>query len=1003
MDLRPKREAAMSVAGVLAKVAALVGIGVVPLLAQDSSQGAITGRVLNNSSEPLGQVQIVIVGRDLGALTAENGRFLLPNVPAGTHTIRAERIGFQTLTREVTVQPGANVQVDFELREAPLMLDAIVVTGTAGGTRRRAIGNVVASVDADAVVTRSPIASIDQLIGQRTPGVVMMPATGSVGSGSAVRIRGIASITQGTDPMVYVDGIRMDSNPRDGPAQRGGANQSRLNDINPADIESIEIIKGPAAATLYGTEASNGVIQIITKRGAAGGTQFDLSTRIGVNWLLNPAGRTGLKWALDPTSNELYSVNVYELQRASGHPDPYGSGLLQGYNLNVRGGTDAIRYYASASRDHDVGIVDWNWNKRHAIRMNVEANLSPEVNLRIGSSYTTARNRLAEGSGLQANTFHNLNQGDARNIFDGRRGFRYFPMEELSKIESRSDIDRITSSVELLHQPTSWFSHRLVGGIDTNAYHVWDLTPMQPEGTSHWFGNAALGTKSSTRGTRTYLTLDYSGSVSFDWRALSFQSSVGFQYYSAEDQNTGASSQQFPAVPITSISGGSVRTSGEGYTANSTVGVYLQEQVGWNDRVFLTAAMRGDDNSAFGAEYNAAIYPKLSAAWVISEEPFWTMGFVDQLRLRGAWGAAGQQPATFAASRLYDPVVGYKNSPALVPGAFGNAELKPERGEELEFGFDASLLNGRIEMEITRYQKALKDAIVQRPLAPSSGFTGSQIVNLGLIHAWGNEFSLTARLLERRWFSWTIDTQLATMQNEIKSMGGITSGAHRVGYSIADRFERQVLSAEINALGQVISAMCDGGTGPEGVDPGGSPVACAQAPQVWLGHSQPTWQVGIGSAFSILQNLTVYARVEGNGGHWQDDTGVGANGSRSRPGVVRDDPMYLARSAFGGGHGLYEAGFLRLREISANYEVPERLAQRTGARRVGISLGMRNVMMLWTKHNGWSTPRDGHLHLPLSGLNVWDPEIRSTGSTATGYQTVLPPTASLTMTLRASF
>src|SRR5690606_29959073 len=209
----------------------------------------------------------------------------------------------------------------------------------------------------------------------------------------------------------------------------------------------------------------------------------------------------------------------------------------------------------------------------------------------------------------------------------------------------------------------------------------------------------------------------------------------------------------------TTVSGGSVRDGGESFVENITAGVYFQQQVGWRNRVFLTAAVRADANSAFGESFKAAYYPKLSGTWVMHEEPFWNIDWVSQFRLRSAWGAAGQQPATFAAARLYDPVVGYQDEPALTPSAYGNPQLKPERGEELELGFDASMLDGRLTFEYTRYQRAVKDAIVNRPLPPSSGFTGSQIVNIGLLNASGNELGMTARLVDREKFGWELSTQ----------------------------------------------------------------------------------------------------------------------------------------------------------------------------------------------------------------------------------------------------
>ncbi|MGH2395126.1 MAG: carboxypeptidase-like regulatory domain-containing protein, partial [Candidatus Limnocylindria bacterium] len=306
--------------------------------------GAVSGAVTDTrTGGPLVGVQVSIGGSGLGVLTNEQGRYTIENVPAGQVTVVVESLGFANVERAVTVASGQTVTVDVQLTMTAVDLDEIVVTGTAGGTQRRAIGNVVATVNADEVLARAPIDNVDQLLGQRTPGLMMLPGTGQVGTGSAIRIRGNSSLSLTNEPIIYIDGVRMDSNPRRGPGQRGGANVSRLNDIHPSDIESIEIIKGPAAATLYGTEASNGVVQIITKRGASGNVQFDVSTRIGTNWLWNPEGRTGLRFMPDPDRpGELFGFNVYEHERLNGTGPIFGYGLLQSYNLSLRGGTDFV-------------------------------------------------------------------------------------------------------------------------------------------------------------------------------------------------------------------------------------------------------------------------------------------------------------------------------------------------------------------------------------------------------------------------------------------------------------------------------------------------------------------------------------------------------------------------------------------------------------------------------------------------------------------------------------
>src|SRR5690606_9822844 len=263
----------------------------------------ITGRVTTTAGEPLAAVPVFIAGSGNGALSQQNGRYLLLNVPARTRTVTGERIGFRWSSAEVVVAAGETVVQDFQLAEQALGLDEIIVTGTPGGTQRRAIGNAVTSLSATDVSQRTAVTNMQDLLGARTPGAQFGRITGNVGTGSAVVIRGIGSFNLGGDPLIYVDGVRTNNNSRSGPVRGDQREVNPLMDINPADIESIEIIKGPAAATLYGTEASAGVIQIITKRGAQGDAQFDMSIRQGINYLRNPSERIGMRFACSDILN----------------------------------------------------------------------------------------------------------------------------------------------------------------------------------------------------------------------------------------------------------------------------------------------------------------------------------------------------------------------------------------------------------------------------------------------------------------------------------------------------------------------------------------------------------------------------------------------------------------------------------------------------------------------------------------------------------------------------
>ena len=981
----------------------------------------VTGVVSDSASHAgLADVQVVVSLEGSGAgfgtrgaRTAIGGRYTITGVPAGNVVVRTRLIGYQPASIRLTTTSGQTATANFSLLTQTALLDQVVVTGTPGATQRRAVGNVVESIKAADVLAVAPVSNVDQMIGQRTSGLIVLPGSGQVGTGAQLRVRGVSSLSLSNDPILYIDGVRMDASTSRGTTQRGGIGVSRLDDLNPEDIESIEVIKGPAAGTLYGTEASNGVIQVITKRGKTGAPVWNFTTRQGTNWLANPEGRTGFVYAKNKTTGLLDSVNIYQHEIDIGKGPVFHNGANQGYALNLSGGTDATRYFTSATYDNDVGVVPWNTAMKLGGRANLDLLVGNNLKLTADLGYIRNRTRLAQGA-IDIDPFSNIVWSTPLTLAAPQRGMDVSPPEEWSSVENHADADRTTATLTTAYTPWSWFTNRVVTGIDASSESNWLLYPRQPLGNLDPLGSNGLGSKSVQRALHNYITLDYAGSAKAhrgtDW---DFTSSVGLQYYHQDLSTIGATASNFPAIPITTITGGATRSGTEDYTANATVGVFGQQEFAWSNRVFFTAALRGDDNSSFGTKFKAAYYPKFSGAWVMSEEPWFHVPGVNSLRLRGALGVAGTQPGTFDASQLYNPSVGYKDAPGLVPGSYGNPELRPERSKELELGFETTILGGTTDVSYSHYQRRITDAIVNDPLPPSTGFPGSTVVNIGRVSGWGNELSVDTRLIQRKAFAWDFGTQLSKNGNRIEDMGGIPfitvaggQAQNRVGFGIGDIFMYKVLSATLDSGGFVTSATCDGGTGKQGLEQGGAAVPCATAPRVRWGASQPTWQLGFNTSVTLWTNLRFYARVDGNGGDWQSDTEIRAdhNLGISRAVILRNDPLLQEyRAIENDATGTFDASFLRLRELSASYSFPAQLANRFHFRNGSVNVAMRNVMMLWTGANGWNTARDGMVMVPIAGMHAWDPEVRAAGQLSQGYQTILPPTASFVTSLRLTF
>ena len=954
---------------------------------------SVTGTVTEaRSGQPLPGVQVNIVGTMVGALTDAQGRYRIVNAAPGAARLRARLLGYTAVERAINLDDGRAHSMDFELTSSPLSLDAVVVTGTAGGSQIREIGNAVGRVDAAKIAETSPAVNVQQLLGQRDPGVVVQPAAGMVGAGSAIRIRGTASLSLTNQPIIYVDGVRIDNNAAGGPSIRQGRTAARLNDFNPEDIESIEIIKGPAAATLYGTEASNGVIQVLTKRGKSGAPKVDVALRTGTNFMRDPAGRFRYTYGINKTTTQVDSFNIFDLHKQRTGQDIFTNGAINSANASVSGGTDLARYFASADYGTNHGIVDYNWENTAGTRLNLS--LLPSERWKLDSYLNFTRNetrfaQAADGFGI----WDMLVWSSPSLLNTPTEGFRYANPSIAGRIDSRSKISRFTGGADLRFQPRAWLTNQLKIGHDNGQTTNQILFPRVPFGEVNFFGARSGGEKTLESVSTVFNTFDLSTTAKKEIRSISTATSAGAQFYRKQINLISAVGSNFPTPDITTIGGAASSTSGETYVENKTLGMYVQEVLGFRNRIFLTAAIRGDANSAFGENFKAAYYPKLSASWVVNEEPFFERfsSRINTLKLRGAWGQAGQQPDVFAALRLYAPQTGPGGVPVVTPSSIGNPELKPERGEELELGFDAGFLNDRLTVVYTHYNKITTDAIVLAPNRPSTGFPGSTVQNLGRVKNWGNELGVTIAVLNRPRLAWDLGVNYATAGNVVEDLGGVVLQNARVGYPVGGIFFNRIANAEFNGTGQLVNVLCESAAG-------AAPQSCSTAPQVYWGNSTPTWWGSISNSFTVFEKLRLGANIDFQGGFNQVDGDIAFGHTtfqNSAKVYAAPDPVFAAYQTVIPrlGLGFFDAGFAKLRELSANYQLPNAIAGRAGAKNASVTAAWRNVMTLWqATDNVW-------------GTKIFDSETRVPGSSELGftYQTVIPPTSQVVFTVRMTY
>jgi len=969
-------------------------------------EASITGKVTDAGTRAgVAGASVRVEGTGLGAVTDTAGRYRILAVNPGSITLSVRRIGYVAQRKTVVVPADGEVTADFLLIGAPTSLNEVIVTGTPGEQQRREIPNAVSSVDASKALSESQAPDMGTLLNSRAPGVSVVPSTGRLGAGPNINIRGVSSLSLDNNPLIYIDGVRVSNRTGGGPTSFGNGGfgsqnagvVGRLNDISPEDIESIQIIKGPAAGTIYGTEAANGVIQIITKKGAGTKPTLDVQVQHGYIYFRDPEGRIQTNFMPDGDGN-LVGFNGITQQEKAGTP-VFTTGNARQYNASLSGLLGIANYFLSANYEDDQGIEPNNAIKQFNGHANL--NLTPTPKIDVGTSLNYVQGTLHTGADVGVSALLGAELGHPLLYpVPGADGFypNVPPAVPQTLYDNSDGIHRFTGSSTLTHRPTDWFTQRVIVGVDYTDEDGRGLEKFAPPELAPFTLGGAAGRIGQTLTTTTVTSLDYNGTAKFTLTpSITSATSLGGQWYRTSLNESFLGGIGFPGPGITTVSGtAKAIQSTQGDTTNTTIGGYAQEEVGLNNRVFLTAALRVDNNSAFGDQFKWITYPKFGATWIVNEEPFWHVGFINSLKLRAAYGESGRAPLAFSALRAYLPVQGPLGTNAFTAGSFGNPDLKPERGKEVEAGFESDLWH-RLHLDFTYYNKHTTNEIVAQNIAPSLGFTGTQYQNLGQVNNHGIELQANVNVLTMHNFAWDITGNFATAQNKIISLGGIpslvtTAGqANVVGNPIQSYFSRKVVSATVDpSTGVASNILCDGG-------PGAAPVDCSAAPFVFIGSAVPTSTGSVANTFTLFKKLRLYALVDWKRGNrlanaidqlrCQGLTGIGLCDINYHPN------KYSAVQVAEANVGAYvnqavdqyfqDASFVKLREVSATYSLPDRLIP--GVRHASFTLAARELH-IWTKYTG----PDPEVNDAPTGLIAQD-------------QAVLPPLSRFIATLNLTF
>jgi TonB-linked SusC/RagA family outer membrane protein len=964
-----------------------------------SGTGIIVGRVTDaGAGIPLVGAAVRLSGTQIGSASADDGRFIIRGVRPGATEIVVTRIGYEPKRSNVTINAGDTTVVNVALSQAAFSLSEVVVTVT-GAQKKAEIANTVASVDVAAKATETTANSLGQLLSGQAAGVQILSA-GAAGGGSRIRIRGTSSLSLGNSPVVYVDGVKVYSDATTASATRS----SRFDDINPDEIESVDILKGPAAATLYGTEAANGVINITTKKGRAGQMRWNffgeradskdpsaghyrdlwISFQKNTNGTLSQCMLTQVA-AGSCKIDSTYHGNVLNVDSLT----PLVHGAVDKIGLQVSGGVDKVQYFVSGEYNKELGPykmpqleiarlekerggpVPYNQIHPNAdARLNGRANLSSRLgskaDINVSTGYLSRADRQPQNEDNSVGLMVDAVAGLARTDLKDSRGipllgYRSYPMGDIFAQERNEYTNRFTQSLNARYYPFNWLNARGNLGFDYTLQELKNLIRFNqgPFGETTYQGDIR-----DRRTENSQYTADLGATATFVPRTnIGSKTSAGVQYYRTYNDYTEGYGRSFTPGSV-QVGTGAIQQSDEGTDLTITLGSYAEQIFSYADRVYLTGGVRYDGNSSFGKSFKGVFYPKVGLSWLISDERFFPKAsWLSSVRLRGTYGASGVQPSTTAAARYFSSTtatISGTDQPGVRIGALGNPNLRPEYSGEFETGFDVSLLESRASLELTYFNKKTRDAIIARPIAPSISGLATIFDNLGSIRNQGFEATFNSRILDNRLLSFELQLTGSTLKNRVLTLGeGVTpvftgnrnTQYNAPGYPLFGLWGKQITWSDKNNDGYLaVNEVCQ--------DVGGCRAADTA---VYFGPTLPTIEFAALPRIELLKHkLSISAQFDHKQGNLkfnntlrhQSQGGLSAKGFWDPQATQWEQARTVAVNNYSVYSGMYENGrFTRLREVSVSYDLPERLVTQMRANRASIVFAGRNLHV-WTPYSG---------------------------------------------------
>jgi TonB-linked SusC/RagA family outer membrane protein len=801
------------------------------------AQVRISGKVTGTKNEVLSAISVTVKNTDYGTATDASGNYTIEaQLKPGNYALQFSGVGFKTIEQNLQIGSAASYTVNVALGEDALGLEEVVVTGVSQGTTRKQLGSYISTIKADQL-NKGATGNVLAALQGKTAGAQIIQNSGDPAGGISVRLRGISSVNSSSEPLYIVDGVIINNatnrvtntqNTYDGPGttpNNTGANlnvgtvgQSRMVDINPADIERVEVLNGAAAAAIYGSRANAGVIQIFTKRGSAGAPVINFSTGIMMSELRKKldVNQAPVKFGGPPDGPGAFTHDVIASTTTTTTPVTrydyqdyiFRTGMGTDNNISVSGGKEKTKYFASASYFFNEGIVKNSDFRRASFRLNLDQELNKWLNVSVGLNYiNSAADEKPDGNSFYSpmnsvtiiGNFHNIWERDAvGNLKAVGERQRVNPVSVIEDFKQRQETNRFIGSASFKARPAKGLTFDYTLGIDN--YGQRGSTNMPPYtydvNTAYFGGGASLdptlnGYASAASNNFFQINHELNGTYQFDINPnISSTTQAGYQVQ--YEKNAYVLFHGRGLAPfVEAVNGAATILPGsDERTELSISGVYLQQNFKVRNQVFLTGAIRMDGSSVFGEDERNQIYVKGSGSYVISESDFWAKSAVSKwwnlAKLRIAYGQSGNLTGIgpYARFNSYNANAFIGRNALFSGGTLVNENVKPERQQELEFGTDLAFLSNRLGLQVNYYIKKVNDLLINRVIAPTNGFS-NLLDNLGSLENKGVEVVLNGTPVRNKDLRWDVTAIFNRNRNKAVKIGSPAYLATNAGAPVA--------------------------------------------------------------------------------------------------------------------------------------------------------------------------------------------------------------------------